>query len=496
MIHAILAEQGSNVSEISYHVPWCGWDPWFADDPGDEQMRENYYGIWNIPVVYLDGQDYIYGTTEQRIRDSLAARLTVPSHVWMSLRRWVNADADTVFMEVKTVADTAIGAHHRLFMAAAQIYRYAEYYNSFHAFGAMQAMYPDGDGQPFTHSGNVTDTLSFLASFAIPDSNNMPWSLNNLRLIAWVQDSLSQEVLQSQSIELSSLYAPGPEDTLYVGIADTLSWENGAFNPGGITIELDRNYPSGTWETVFENISNDGNQVWLVTGPVTDHARLRIFSLADTTMGDTTLGDFTISNPATIEVSPNPVTFEILAGEYFNTWIYVTNTGDVPAHGTVVADSGMSWGRPWPLSHFDIAVGGFDSVHVRFSATDIEADTVLTGMWNFSGNVIPFQVPVVLTVIGTAAQEASIPLTYNLSEAYPNPFNPTARITLNLDRAMPVKMLVYSLMGQEVATLYEGMLEAGVHEQTIDGRTWASGTYLLRVHAGEHQETRRLMLLK
>ena len=56
-------------------------------------------------------------------------------------------------------------------------------------------------------------------------------------------------------------------------------------------------------------------------------------------------------------------------------------------------------------------------------------------------------------------------------------------------------------MGQQVAALVQGALEAGVYTVFWDGRdesgmAWASGVYLYRLRAGSQTETRKLVLLK
>src|SRR5512147_1158571 len=101
MIHNVLAEQGSNVSEISYHVPWCGYDPWNADNSEHSHARELYYDINEIPVAFFDGHAMYYGSTEEAVRTALESRLQIPSHLWMSLQGWSDIGPDSLFLEVK-----------------------------------------------------------------------------------------------------------------------------------------------------------------------------------------------------------------------------------------------------------------------------------------------------------------------------------------------------------------------------------------------------------
>jgi hypothetical protein len=55
---------------------------------------------------------------------------------------------------------------------------------------------------------------------------------------------------------------------------------------------------------------------------------------------------------------------------------------------------------------------------------------------------------------------------------------------------------VYNLLGQEVATLYEGTRQPGSYEATFDGSRLAGGVYLYRLSASDFLTTKKLMLLK
>ncbi|MEM6784321.1 MAG: T9SS-dependent M36 family metallopeptidase [Bacteroidota bacterium] len=87
--------------------------------------------------------------------------------------------------------------------------------------------------------------------------------------------------------------------------------------------------------------------------------------------------------------------------------------------------------------------------------------------------------------------------THRLSAVYPNPFNPQATFTLQVATAQDVAVVVYDVLGRQVATLHEGALAAGsVHRFEVDGRALASGAYVLRVQGEDFAETRRLTLVK
>lgn len=94
------------------------------------------------------------------------------------------------------------------------------------------------------------------------------------------------------------------------------------------------------------------------------------------------------------------------------------------------------------------------------------------------------------------AKEEGLPVEFALQQNYPNPFNPSTNIRFALPQASDVRLEVFNLLGQRVATLLNTPKPAGVHEVTFDASALASGMYVYRIHAGDFVQTRSLMLIK
>jgi hypothetical protein len=93
------------------------------------------------------------------------------------------------------------------------------------------------------------------------------------------------------------------------------------------------------------------------------------------------------------------------------------------------------------------------------------------------------------------------PRAYDLGEAYPNPFNPSMRIRCELPEAARAQLRIYNLRGQLVRTLLDELRAPGRYELVWDGRdddgaAVASGTYLLKMHAGGFAAQRKATLVK
>jgi chitinase len=105
--------------------------------------------------------------------------------------------------------------------------------------------------------------------------------------------------------------------------------------------------------------------------------------------------------------------------------------------------------------------------------------------------------------IATGAGRPGVPLGYALEQNYPNPFNPATTIRFSLPVSSHVSLVVYDVLGNEVATLVNEERLAGKYNEVFDAASTrgkqgslASGVYFYRLLAGVFSETRRLLLLK
>jgi len=100
------------------------------------------------------------------------------------------------------------------------------------------------------------------------------------------------------------------------------------------------------------------------------------------------------------------------------------------------------------------------------------------------------------TTTQVGARETGLPSRPRLGEVWPNPFNPETRVTFHLPSLMPVRLSLVDLRGGEVRVLEDGLLPGGSHERrlVLDGE--AAGCYFLRLQAAEHQEVRKILLVK
>lgn len=92
--------------------------------------------------------------------------------------------------------------------------------------------------------------------------------------------------------------------------------------------------------------------------------------------------------------------------------------------------------------------------------------------------------------------ERMIPSEYELSNAYPNPFNPTTTINYQIPKEGHVILRVYAVLGREVATLVNELKASGRNSVNFYASTLASGVYYYSIGSGDFHSMKKMMLLK
>lgn len=96
----------------------------------------------------------------------------------------------------------------------------------------------------------------------------------------------------------------------------------------------------------------------------------------------------------------------------------------------------------------------------------------------------------------------SVPYVYSLEQNYPNPFNPSTIIKYSIPEQSYITLIVYDIIGKEVATLVNEEKPAGNYEVEFDAvethshESLPSGIYFYQIKAGNYVSTKKMILLK
>jgi hypothetical protein len=92
--------------------------------------------------------------------------------------------------------------------------------------------------------------------------------------------------------------------------------------------------------------------------------------------------------------------------------------------------------------------------------------------------------------------EVTAPLEFTLEQNYPNPFNPGTVIKYSIPENGFVTLVVYNLLGEKVASLVNGVQDAGRYEISFDASNLASGIYVYSLKSGSFNSVKKMLLMK
>ena len=105
---------------------------------------------------------------------------------------------------------------------------------------------------------------------------------------------------------------------------------------------------------------------------------------------------------------------------------------------------------------------------------------------------ISFEAETVLTSI----EDNTSLFSYELSQNFPNPFNPSTNISFVIPESGNVTLKVYDILGRKVAEVVNQYLTAGKHELVFTGSDLPSGVYFYKIQAGNYTNIKKMILEK
>jgi uncharacterized delta-60 repeat protein len=127
---------------------------------------------------------------------------------------------------------------------------------------------------------------------------------------------------------------------------------------------------------------------------------------------------------------------------------------------------------------------------------DASENVYITGYSAGSGTNLDYATIKYSQVTGIRQNPSGIPKTFELSQNFPNPFNPSTIINYQLPRSSSVKLIVYDVMGREVKTLVNERQTAGSYQIEFDAGNYPSGVYFYVMKTMDFTDAKRMVLLK
>ena len=186
-------------------------------------------------------------------------------------------------------------------------------------------------------------------------------------------------------------------------------------------------------------------------------------------------------------------------------WLDEPKCGDIACHGSLYAEepgklfrqskghSGLfcsaCHGSPHAILPSREANDNLQNIRLQGYAGTLQECTTCHDQ--IPGNGSPHEL-----ITGIHSNDNSIPESYQLLQNYPNPFNPETKIGFELPKESNVSLRVFSAIGEEIATLVDGVRSAGRHEVLFDAAKLSSGLYYCRLEAGNFIQVKKMLLMK
>jgi hypothetical protein len=150
--------------------------------------------------------------------------------------------------------------------------------------------------------------------------------------------------------------------------------------------------------------------------------------------------------------------------------------------GSFIAGKGTTV-EPQSYSYVDRSIAGAGTYTYRLKQQDTDG-------------AVHYTQSVVVTLTLADVPEVA-PREFRLAQNYPNPFNPSTKVKFSVESTERAVVKVYTMLGEEVLTLYDGVAEAGrYYVATFDASRLASGIYFYRLTTDSKTDVKKMLLVK
>lgn len=184
------------------------------------------------------------------------------------------------------------------------------------------------------------------------------------------------------------------------------------------------------------------------------------------------------------------------ANEFREMEIAVTSTGDETLVLNNAYVSGPSREEFSVVTAMPVSIesGKTVNVKVRFMPKEGGNKVAYLNLLNNSGNAGTVELRGNSITTGVTGEPVSV--AFGITQTYPNPFNEMTTVAYTLSARSNVVVRVFDQLGEEVATLVNGVQEGGNHTATFKAGILPAGSYVVRLEAGDQVATQKITLVK
>jgi hypothetical protein len=401
--------------------------------------------------------------------------------------------------------------------------------DNYHTYGDIDSgiTVPGDTAFAFRFAENVADQHSAACKVTFKDQDNLQW-ISNIKITA------NAPVFDAGELSIDDSSNPNPNQQLDPGETAALSIE--AINIGhadapNVTAQL-RALNSGV------TVLDAADELATLSVNETDLADFQVYADASLPQGSSAIFEMTILSGA----YSSRDTFEVIVG---NVPEYVMASGTVTVANAIFYDTGGSTGNysdreritmtftpqsglsglTLKFTAFNVADGDelaiydgattsatplpgspFSGTTLPAQFTTTNADGALTFDFssNFRGNESGWRAEISPEVaLAMPDFPQAMILSHKLFASYPNPFNAQTAISYQIASPGEVELMVYNVLGQEVAKLVKGVQQAGRYAVNWDASGVTSGVYFCRISVtdpssknGKFEDIRKMLLIK
>ena len=331
-------------------------------------------------------------------------------------------------------------------------------------------------------TGELTGNYDMILELA---GHGGPVFVNDDEVSAWWDGSKTYIVTGDEWLGLRSGWANGP--TAQGSVAREILGVAGEYNDVNYAVSGDDSGISRLMAVADDPITGALN-TFMQTGHMT----------VDTVANDTTYSAVYLNYDPAYETSSTNWLDGVDANDGW-TVAMTAYGGILDSNGAVPADA-----EEYNVMVYGQAGNGGKSAFLAFDP--IALNTVPTYYWigayPYNGGLSPLMGAMAwVGGVASADEEISLPNEFALKGNYPNPFNPSTNIAYSINMNSKVNVKIYSLLGEEIASLFNGDVTPGTHEVRWNGvnnagAAVASGMYIYRVEANNQALTGKMMLMK